>query len=176
MKVWKVFISFFVFGPGFSLAMGWESNFTTGTMSFVVTAKKSSLAVAACWSVIDCSMIFILRIFAVFITYFLVMDGRMFAVSGAVCSVLSKTAKNDEAAPSVMRPFSSTKIASSHFFSAASIRASTFGRRFRDFMSHRFHRRSGHVQTAIPLFLTAESSGSSVIVRKKFGFRDSVAA
>ena len=145
-------------------------------MSFVVTAKKSSLAVEACWDVIDCSAMFISSIFAAFITYFRVIDDRMFAVSGAVCSVLSKTPKNAEAAPSVMSPFSSTKIASSQFFSTASIRASTFGSRFRDFMSHRFHLRSGHVQTAIPLALAEESSGSSVIVMKKFGFRDSVAA
>ena len=80
-----------------------------------------------------------------------------------------KIAKNAEPAPSVMRPASSTSIASLQPRLAAAARARMLGSRFSDFMTHLFHRRTGWVDTAIPSVFACVSSASFVTVRKKFG-------
>ena len=129
--------------PGVPLAIFWSSNFTTGTMSFVVTPMKSSSTFLAWSGVMDFSTIVISISRAAWSMYHLVIEGRMLDDSGAVKIVLSAIAKKAEPAPSVIRPALLTKIASAHFFFSASCRARTLGRRLRDFMSHLFHRRSG---------------------------------
>lgn len=151
------------------------SNFVTGIMSFVLTAVKSSVAVIASAGVRLCSFIFRLRSFAAFSTYFLVTDGRMLAVSGAVLRVSLIIAKKAEPAPSVIRPASSTRIASAASFLFAAILARTFGSRFSDLMWHFFHRRSGCVITDMHLSSIGNSAGRSVTVRKKVGFMSGAA-
>ena len=160
-----------VYLPGVPSPTVLSSNLTTGTMSLVVTAMKSSSADMACSGVRDFSTISRLIFLAASITNLRVMEGRMLLVSGAVCSFCSNIAKKAEAAPSVIKPESSTKIASSQPFFAAFVLARMLGRRLSDFMSHLFHRQSGCVDTAIPFVFGCVSSDNSVMVRKKFGFK-----
>ena len=160
-----------VYLPGVPLPIVLSSNLTTGTTPLVVTAMKSSSADMVCSGVKDFSTISRFIFLAASITNLRVMEGRMLLVSGAVCSFCLNIAKKAEAAPSVINPDSSTKIASSQPFFAASVLARTLGRRLSDFISHLFHRQSGCVDTAIPFVFGSVSSGSSVTVRKKFGFK-----
>ena len=74
-----------VYLPGVPSPIILPSNLTTGTMSLVVTAMKSSSADTAFSGVKDFSTISKLIFFAASMTNFLVIEGRTLLVSGAVC-------------------------------------------------------------------------------------------
>jgi len=132
-------VSNFVYLPGLPSPMSLPSNSTTGIISFVVEAINSSSAPLACCGVNDFSIVFNPIFLLALITNLRVMEGRILTVSAVVCSVRPKIAKNAEAAPSVIKPFSSTSIASLQPLLAASWRARTLANRFSDLISHRFH-------------------------------------
>ncbi len=162
-----------VYLPGLPGPMVLASNLTTGTISLVVTAMKSSSALRAWWGVNDFSTTSNPIFLAALIANLRVIEGRILAVRGAVCSVCVNTAKKADPAPSVIKPASSTSMASSQPFLAASARARTLGNRFSDFMSHLFHRESGWVDTAMPSVFASLPSGNSAAVLKNLGSRSS---
>jgi len=94
----------FVYLPGVPLPMVLSSNLTTGTISLVVTARNSSSAPAACWGVSDSSRTSSPMFRPALMANSRVMEGRILAVRGAVCSAFPRTAKNADPAPSVIRP------------------------------------------------------------------------
>jgi len=132
-----------VYLPGSPSPIILLSNFTTGTISLVVTAMKSSSAQPVCCGVNGFSITFNPIFLPACIANLRVIEGRILPAREAVCSVRQKKKKNAELAPSVIRPASSTSIASAQPFLAASWLARTLANRFNDFMSHLFHRQSG---------------------------------
>ena len=164
-------ISCLVHLPGLPSPITLPSNLTTGIMSFVVTPKNSSSAIGCLFGrqrFFDNSQPDVFRRqLNVFTRY----RRQYIGLKGEVRSLPLTIPKNAEDDPSVISPLSSTNTASQHPFLSASPLARTLGSKFSDFISHLFQRISGYVDTATPSFLSFGLSFSSIIVKKKFGFK-----